>query len=147
LKEARGYPDHRRRNRAEPLAAPLASLEPPANLPPAAADIWRELAPIAAQVGVLDQMGARLFGGACRLQALAESHLAVAEAQKPGAKPGPSLWAGVKCLDKAAGFWSRFGMDPASRTRVRVGGTEDQGDELEAFRRAHPRRARQQAAE
>jgi hypothetical protein len=50
-------------------------------------------------------------------------------------------------LDKAANFWSRFGLDPASRTRLRVGGTEAETDELAAFRSAHPRRQRQQQAE
>jgi hypothetical protein len=71
----------------------------------------------------------------------------VAEAQKPSARPGPSLWAGVKCLDKAAGFWARFGLDPASRTRLRVGGAEGDGDDLAAFRATHPRRSRQQQVE
>jgi hypothetical protein len=147
LNAARGFPGHRRRNTAEPEAARLTSLEPPVDLPPAAAAIWRELAPMADHVGVLDQLGARLFATACRLQALGEAFLAVAERKRPEARPGPDLWAGVKCLDRAAGCWARFGLDPASRTRLRVGGAEAEVDELQAFRRAHPRRARQQTAE
>jgi phage terminase small subunit len=146
LKAARGYPSHHKKNPAEPTAARLTDLTPPPYLPPVAVVIWQELAPIADQVGVLDQLGARAFATACRLQALGEAHLSVAEAQfKPGSRPGPSLWAGVKCLEKAATIWSRFGLDPASRTRLRVGGTEGESDELASFRRAYPRRQRQQA--
>ena len=147
LNAARGFPGHRRRNPAEPTAARLTDLAPPPYLHPAAAAIWQALAPIADHVGVLDQLGARTFATACRLQALGEAHLAVAEAQKPSARPGPSLWAGVKCLDKAAAYWARFGLDPANRTRLRVGGAEGDGDDLAAFRAAHPRRSRQQQAE
>jgi phage terminase small subunit len=146
LDAARGYPRHRKKNPAEPQAARLASLDPPAGLPPAAAAIWRELAPIADHVGVLDQLGARLFASACRLQALGEAYLTVAESKPITARPGQDLWAAVKCLDKAAGCWARFGLDPASRTRLRVGGAEAEVDELQAFRTAHPRRARQQGA-
>jgi phage terminase small subunit len=144
LDAARGYPRHKRKNPEEPQAARLASLEPPPELPPAAAAIWRELGPIADHVGVLDQLGGRLFATACRLQALGEAYLTVAERKRPDARPGPELWAGLKALDKAAGLWARFGLDPASRTRLRVGGAEAEVDELQAFRTAHPRRARQQ---
>jgi hypothetical protein len=143
---ARGFPGHRKKNPAEPTAARLTSLEPPAYLISAAAVIWQELAPIADHVGVLDQLGARLFATACRLQAMGEAQLALAERKSRSGRPGPSLWAGVKCLDKAAGFWARFGLDPASRTRLHVGGAEAEGDELAAFRSAHPRRQRQQTA-
>jgi phage terminase small subunit len=145
LHAARGFPTHKRKNHEEPQAARLTSLDPPVDLPPAAAAIWQELAPIADHVGVLDQLGGRLFATACRLQALGEGYLSVAEATKFGGRPSHSLWAGLKCVDKAAGLWARFGLDPASRTRLRVGGAEAEVDELQAFRHAHPRRARQQA--
>ena len=141
LHAARGYPRHRKKNHAEPIAPRLTPSTPPPYLTPAAALIWQELAPVADRVGVLDQLGARIFATACRLQALGEAHLAARGAGKPKSGPEPSLWAGVKCLDKAAGFWARFGLDPASRTRLHVGGTEGETDELAAFRPAHPRRA------
>ena len=147
LKAARGYPDHQKKNPAEPTAERLTDLTPPSYLPPAAAVIWQELAPIADHVGVLDQLGARLFATACRLQALGEAQLALAERKPEASGRGRRSGPGVKCLDKAAGFWARFGLDPASRTRLRVGGTEGESDELAAFRHAHPRRQRQQTAE
>jgi phage terminase small subunit len=145
LKAARGYPSHHKKNPAEPTAERLTDLTPPSYLHPAAAAIWQELVPIADRVGVLDQLGARLFATACRHQAMGEAQLALAERKSRSERPGPSLWAGVKCLDKAAGFWARFGLDPASRTRLHVGGAEGDGDDLAAFRSAHPRRSRQQA--
>jgi hypothetical protein len=107
-------------------------------LPLPARDIWDEIAPEAQKAGTLDVLGIRLFATACRLQALGEAQITLAE-RRPSAKPGPSWWAAIKCLDKAAGFWARVGIDPASRTRLHVSAPDDR-DELAAFRKAHPRR-------
>lgn len=139
MNAARGFPGHRPKNPDEPASLKLASLDPPAYLPLPARLIWEELAPEADRAGTLDRLGVRLFATACRLQALGEAQLDKAE-RRPRAKPGPSWWAAIKLLDKAAGFWARFGLDPASRTRLRVEPPDDRGDELAAFRKAHPPR-------
>jgi hypothetical protein len=80
-----------------------------------------------------------VFATACRLQALGEAQIQMAE-ERPQAKPGPLWWAGIKLLEKASGFWARFGMGPSSRTRLHAGPVDDGQDELTAFRQAHPRK-------
>lgn len=138
LKILRGNPGHRKLNRTEPQPGPLLSLDPPPELPAPAAAIWRAIAPEAARLTLLDTLSVRVFATACRLQAVGEAQLARVE-RKPGAKPTTALWAAAKCLEKAATLWARFGLDPASRSRLHTLGPDDHRDELTTFRQAHPR--------
>jgi|FLYL01.1.fsa_nt_gi P27 family predicted phage terminase small subunit len=121
LKLLRGNPGKRPLNTREPAVAP-GSVEPPAELQGRARELWAELAPALRAAGCLAVIDRHALATACRLQALGDHYAAVAEAQARGRarRPGPALWAAVKCWQQALAIWARFGVTPSERSRVQV---------------------------
>lgn len=147
LAALRGFPGHRPQNRQEPQPAP-AALAPPVALDPPAQRIWDRHAGELVRLGVLTQADTTIFASACRLQAMGDQYATDVEgvlAAPPKTKGArrhrvpPSLWVAIKCWDKAAALFGRFGMTPADRAKLHV--TEsDADDELTAYRQARTAR-------
>jgi len=114
LKVLKGNPGRRRLNPDEPQPAPLDSLEPPAWLTPDAAAIWREDAPHVHGLGLLTRLDRRQFGVYCthqaRWQALCEK----------GAEDHTTIGLLRREAEVVQRLATRFGLDPASRTALKV---------------------------
>ena len=150
LRLLQGNPGRRALNPREPTPVSVTTTDPPAYLTPAAAVIWRELAPHLHALQLLTVVYVRALATGCRLQALGERFLSAEEARladtsrtKTGRKrktytrPSPATWAGQKLVEKAHGFFARFGIMPAERTRLHASPATPE-DPIAAFRRARP---------
>lgn len=120
-----------RRNGAEPEPQLLDCLEPPAHLSERSAAVWRELAAMLRRNQVLTEMDVVAFELLC--DAVADYRLARAErgdkfvthSHKGSQMLDQLLVAQQNCGKRAEVLMSRFGMDPASRSKVMV---NPQGD-------------------
>jgi phage terminase small subunit len=114
LKVLRGNPGRRPLNPTEPKPQPLESIEPPAWRTAEAAAIWREDAPHVHQLGLLTRLDRRQFGvyrtHQARWQALcakgADDHTTIGLLRRE-----------AEVVQRLA---ARFGLDPASRTALKV---------------------------
>jgi phage terminase small subunit len=114
LKVLRGNPGRRRLNPDEPKPEPLESLKPPAWLTPEAAAIWREDAPHVHQLGLLTRLDRRQFGVYCTHQARWQALSA------NGADDHTSIGLLRREAEVVQRLAARFGLDPASRTALKV---------------------------
>ncbi len=135
-RELSGDPGRRRRNQHEPQPAP-ADLTPPVELTGPALEIWTDLAPRLAAMKCLGDVDSLELATACRLQAMGNHYAVIAEGDmaKSIKRPSPALWAAVKCWEKAAQKFYRFGITPAERTKISTGGASDT-DPFTAYREA-----------
>jgi P27 family predicted phage terminase small subunit len=143
LKILRGNPGKRRLNLSEPKPN-LANGDVPAFLPAQARPIWERIAPELAATDRLAVEDQDLLGAACWLIAKGWQYAAKEDAgrtMEAGGKgpPSTSLWAAMKCLDKAANILGRFGLTPAERARLHVRDHADR-DPVDAYRAKPSRR-------
>lgn len=89
----------------EPEDKPVSDLKPPKWLQADGRKVWRELAPIALEMGVLTESGRELFAHAC-------SQLAVARKQQSSDAP--------KSLDMAFKILGQFGFTPSMKAKLAV---------------------------
>jgi P27 family predicted phage terminase small subunit len=122
--------------------------EPPDHLPPGARAAWDELAPELAEAGVLRTVDAPAFEALCL-------HLSVLRAAEvewveggceltvPGTKnatvPNPLLAVMRQESVEVRQWAERFGLDPASRTRLGLAAVKGRTLEQELARRRPPR--------
>lgn len=116
--------DRRNGNEPEPLL--LNDLEPPPHLSERSAAVWRELAPTLRRNQVLTEMDALALELLC--DSVADYRLARAErgdslttySSKGSQMLDQLLVAQQACAKRCEALMSKFGMDPASRSRVMV---------------------------
>ena len=104
----------------------LNDLAPPARLSPASAAVWREVAPLLRRVQVLTELDVIALEMLC--DAVADyRHARTVRGDDFVVKSGKgsemiSQWmvAAQMASKRAEGFMGKFGMDPASRTRLMV---------------------------
>jgi P27 family predicted phage terminase small subunit len=131
LKLVTGNPGGRSINGAEPEPRLLNDLDPPARLSPASAEVWREVAPMLRRVQVLTELDVLALEMLC--DAVADYRQARAErgdkfvvhSAKGSQMVSQWMVAMQMSSKRAEGFMGKFGMDPASRTRLLV---KPQGD-------------------
>lgn len=113
--------------RHEPQPLLLNDLEPPAHLSEESAAVWRELAPMLRRIQVLTEADVIAFEMLCdsvadyrTVRARRGPHF-VTTSPKTGAEMLDQLLVAQQMLAKRAeGFMAKFGMDPASRSRLMV---------------------------
>jgi P27 family predicted phage terminase small subunit len=131
LKVVAGTDRADRRNGAEPEPILLNDLEPPAHLRERSAAVWRELAPLLRRNQVLTEMDVLALELLC--DSVADYRLAREErgdnftttSAKGSQMLDQLLVAQQACAKRCETLMGRFGMDPASRSRVMV---NPQGD-------------------
>jgi P27 family predicted phage terminase small subunit len=115
-----------RRNGSEPEPLLLNQLDPPAHLSERAAAVWRELAPMLRRNQVLTEMDTLALELLC--DSVADYRQARAErgdnfithSAKGSQMLDQLLVAQQACAKRCEVLMGRFGMDPASRSRVMV---------------------------
>jgi phage terminase small subunit len=129
----RGNPSKRGINAAEPKPSAATSLEPPPFLDPLATEIWRELAPKAHSLGVLTEFDLTRFAMLC-------AHLARWRRHYTADPDGADLVrTGLMRRESeiVARLAACFGLDPSSRTALKIAPSEAD-DPLTAFLRRRP---------
>lgn len=125
-----------RLNRDEPIPGG-GVVVPPADLPHSAQAIWNRLAPDMIAKKVLTSWDVDEFANGCRIQALLNDALDVAEAS-PLVSPGsnnnlvlnPAIRAVSTLEASLRSIWSRFGLTPGDRAQLKVDdGGQSSGDE------------------
>jgi P27 family predicted phage terminase small subunit len=115
-----------RRNDNEPEFCLLENLEPPPHLDAASADVWRQVAPVLRRGGVLTAADVIALEMLC--DSVADYRAARREREGKFTQPTPKggqqldqlLIAQQMASKRAEAFMSKFGMDPAARSRVMV---------------------------
>jgi P27 family predicted phage terminase small subunit len=132
LKAIEGNRGKRGANQNEPEFDLLSDLEPPAHLAERSAAVWRELAWMLRKAQVLTVADKVAFELLCdsiadyRFVRSERGDSFVTKSPKTGAEMLDQLLVAQQMLAKRAeGFMSKFGMDPASRSKVMV---DPQGD-------------------
>jgi P27 family predicted phage terminase small subunit len=127
LKAIEGNPGHRAPNNKEPEFDLLSDLEPPSHLADRSAAVWRELAWMLRKAQVLTVADKVAFELLC--DAIADYRYVreqrgdgfITTSPKTGAEMLDQLLVAQQMLAKRAeGFMAKFGMDPASRSKVMV---------------------------
>jgi P27 family predicted phage terminase small subunit len=128
LRVLRGNPGKRPMNSDEPKPAPIDSLAPPVWLDPTATEAWRELAPKLVKLGLLTELDQQRFSMLCthwsRWRRLCEADPMGTDHTKAGLLRREA--------EIVARLSAAFGLDPASRTALKVGPAPP-ADELDAF--------------
>ena len=115
-----------RRNTAEPEPRLLDDLTPPPHLPERSAAVWRQLSPMLRRIQVLTEADVVAFEMLC--DSVADYRFAretrgdkfVAHSHKGSQMLDQWLVAQQSCAKRAETLMAKFGMDPASRSRVMV---------------------------
>jgi phage terminase small subunit len=102
LKFLQGNPGHRPLNEHEPK--PRVGCKKPDYLDEHASKVWDRLAPRLIQLGILTELDGATFALFCILEARVET----------GEDLGPSM------ISQLRGLASCFGLDPSSRSRIKV---------------------------
>lgn len=121
-------------NRREPR--PTGEAIPPPWLTAAARELWDQLAPWMTKVGTLTAIDGPLFAEFCEVMVLARFARGRAALEIAGRLPivaggssASASWA--RAIHIAASLGGRFGMTPADRARISVGGDyHDEGSDL-----------------
>lgn len=109
LKVLAGNPGKRALNDQEPK--PVAKCSPPAWLPPDVLEEWRRQAPALERLGLLTEIDGEAFATLCTLSVAMQNEANSEE---------PSVSKLLFLSKELRGLWSRFGMTPADRARVKV---------------------------
>ncbi len=131
LKQIAGTDRADRRNGKEPEPDLLDDLQPPSHLDERAAVVWRQLAPMLRRAQVLTVMDVLALEMLCNAVADYRSVRqlragdVVAYSHKGSQMLDQHLVAELAISKRAEAFMAKFGMDPASRSRVMV---DPQGD-------------------
>jgi hypothetical protein len=112
LQLLRGVTRKDRLNLAEPQPPPGAVVKP-AELTRDGGRIWDELAPVCVGMGTLTPADGRTFATLCELQAV------LSRAASWKSVKGVGLQLRVASVMRP--YYAMFGLDPVSRTRIRVG--------------------------
>lgn len=125
-----GNPGHRPLNQSEPEPDFLADLTPPPHLSDRSAAVWRELAPMLKRIKVLTVADVIALEMLCDSvsdyrHARSELGLDFVKATRNGYMLSQWLVAKQMASKRAEAFMSKFGMDPASRSKIMV---DTQGD-------------------
>lgn len=139
LKILRGNPGERPLNDKEPQPA-AGTPDRPTWLKGAARKIWDALLPGLVELGVVTQIDGHTFAAFC--QACAELDYATAILEKEGriitSKRGgkrshPAVEQQRSAMKAVKDFSALFGIDPSSRTRIKLPGSGNTVDPFEAF--------------
>jgi phage terminase small subunit len=116
LRALRGNPS---KTRIQPdLVAPAGRVEKPTTLSPGAAAVWDELAPVARAMQTLSSADVKAFATLCELQASF-----TANAQRKGkATFDPREERALAAALRP--FYALFGLEPASRSRIKIAPVE-----------------------
>lgn len=109
LKLLQGNPGKRPLNDREPH--PAAGCKPPKWLPADVLAEWRRLAPALEDLGLLTEVDGEAFATLCTLSLAFQAQANADE---------PSVSRMLFLSKELRGLWSRFGMTPADRSRVKV---------------------------
>jgi phage terminase small subunit len=109
LRILQGNPGKRRLNHDEPK--PVAKCVPPAWLPALVLVEWKRQAPALEKLGLLTELDGEAFATLCTLSVALQ--LEANDEQ-------PSVSKLLYLSKELRGLWSRFGMTPADRSRVKV---------------------------
>jgi P27 family predicted phage terminase small subunit len=125
-----GNPGHRPLNQSEPEPEFLMDLAPPAHLSDRSAAVWRELAPMLRSIKVLTVADVIALEMLCDSvsdyrHARTELGLDFVKATRNGYMLSQWLVAKQMARKGAEGLMAKFGMDPASRSKIMV---DPQGD-------------------
>lgn len=138
LKIAEGNPGHQRLNHNEPT--PQVGLpDAPEHLSPGARHAWREIGPALARNKVMTEMDTVALALLCETYSAWRVCVGKAQQHGPVVKQNgvltanPYLSRADKEADRLMKMLSAFGMDPASRSRLRVEMGQGKTDELESF--------------
>ncbi len=140
LKLVEGNRGKRAINRQEPDPVYLNDLTPPAWLPPAAADIWNELAPKLRAAKVLTEMDVQALAMGC--VAIAQHRLSVqrvgddlvkskqieneeGDTVQAGEHVNPWLIVQSMTFKQAMAIFAQFGLTPAARSRIAINPQDD----------------------
>lgn len=127
LKVIAGTDTKHPQNGHEPEPDLLEELEPPEHLPAKSAAVWRELAPVLRRIKVLTVADVVAFELLC--DAIADYRRArglrgdnfVTTSPKTGAEMLDQMLVAQQMVGKRAeAMMAKFGMDPASRTRIMI---------------------------
>ena len=126
LKLVNGTARAGRENGSEPEPQLLSDLTPPAHLSERSAAVWGELAPMLRRIQVLTEADVVAFEMLC--DAVADYRFAratrgdsfVAHSHKGSQMLDQWLVAQQSCAKRAEVLMGRFGMDPASRSKVMI---------------------------
>lgn len=116
VKELNGNPGRRPLPKDEPKPEGVAKR--PRWLTVGARKVWNELAPGTAAIGCLTKQDGEMFGVLCELMAEFRANPPKMPAQR---------------ISRMDALSQRFGMDPASRTRISIKPAEPQDDERRFF--------------
>lgn len=150
LQVARGNPGHRPINRAEPKPPPGLPECPP-ELGPVAQAEWARILPDLAAMGLAARVDRAALAAYCQawarwLEAEGQLRQYGVVIKSPSGYPilSPYFSVANTAAAQMKGFLQEFGMTPGARARLKTpeGEAPDDGDELAAFRKAHPRRQR-----
>ena len=139
LKRRMGNPSKERLNDQEPKPGP-ASLVPPPKMPPAAVEIWNELAPKLAAMGTFGDVDRLELAKACRWQAVHDALLEKEEDRvlARGGTISPGL-AFLKIGIAANKIFGAFGVTAAPRALIKATpGANGDSDPVESFKQARP---------
>jgi phage terminase small subunit len=125
LKILAGNPGKRRLNDQEPQ--PEAKCVPPAWLPPDVREEWKRQAPALERLGLLTEIDGEAFAMLCTLS--------VSLQNEANSEDGANVSKLLFLSKELRGLWSRFGMTPADRARVKVEKPKPK-TKLERFNRA-----------
>lgn len=136
LKLVAGNPGKRAQPNGEPEPVLLNDLAPPAHLCPRSAAVWNELAPMLRRNQVLTEMDTLALEMLCdsvadyRLLRDKRGDKFTTISPKSGSPMLDQLLVAQQMVGKRAeGFLGKFGMDPASRSRVMVNPQPDLFDQ------------------
>lgn len=152
VKKLRGNPGHRALNKQEPKP-PEGRPQRPSFLTKDAKKAWKTLVPILEEMGVLSTADGNALAGMCQCysrwkQAEAEIDLRGITVQEPitgrddsgdtiilgyKIKKNPACNISKEMLQQFRSFATLFGLDPSSRSRLRVGDKKDEVDPIQAL--------------
>lgn len=139
LKVLAGNPGKRPLNDREPQPAPGAP-DPPPHLSAEALAEWGRVCVELAAVGLLCRADRAALAAYCQVWARwvqAEEGLAgegpVIQTRDGNAAQNPWLWVANKALDQLRHYAALFGLDPSSRSRIKVPPKQDEADPMSQF--------------
>jgi len=137
LKVVQGNPGKRALNTKEPKPK-SDNVKMPAGLSARGKKVWRKVAPMLQEAGLLTDLDVLALKGLCDAYADYEEHREQVQRTSPIIKTAsgypiqnPYIALERKAWDKFTRLMAEFGMTPSSRTRLQVESGEAEGDEFD----------------